>query len=300
MTLTEYESIKKRAFLKPATLYISVKSVAKEYPKYVDVYKYYKPYTIQETPKISHNTIDRQNVKNDYIHDSLRRTKRTISDYVLCNDFNLFCTFTFDKRKIDRYNIEQCKAKMSKWLNNEQTKHGKFNYLIVPELHKDGAIHFHCIIGNYKGELIQSTDPKGKPMVRNKRKVYYFPSYSGKDSNSGIGYTDVEYIADQSRVSSYIRKYITKDMIVTANKKRYWCSKGLDLPKTTYNPEMRSINSLRAGESYTKLRSYTMTRYYKDDSNPIIQTEKTDLDRIRSMFPRAHLEMPTETKPSKH
>ena len=44
----------------------------------------------------------------------------------------------------------------------------------------------------------------------------------------------ISKIKNQDAVSVYISKYITKDLIDIKNKKRYWCSKSLKLPKLEY------------------------------------------------------------------
>ena len=36
---------------------------------------------------------------------------------------------------------------MSNWLRRMKRKYGKFDYIMIPELHKDGAIHFHGVTG---------------------------------------------------------------------------------------------------------------------------------------------------------
>jgi len=76
---------------------------------------------------------------------SLRRTKTLVKDIILCNHFDYFCTFTFDNRKHNRYDIEHCKHVMHMWLHRQREKSPDLKYIIVPELHKDGALHFHSL-----------------------------------------------------------------------------------------------------------------------------------------------------------
>lgn len=150
---------------------------------------------------------------------SLRRTKTTLQDLTICNEFDLFATFTFNKNRQD---IEKCKTKMSNWLHSQQKKYGKFQYLIVPEFHKDGkSLHFHALLKNYRGVLKDS----GK--IKQTRKIYNIKSYRS-------GFSTAVKIDDHAKVSSYIRKYITKEMPQFENKQRYWCSVGLLRPQTEY------------------------------------------------------------------
>jgi hypothetical protein len=155
--------------------------------------------------------------------ESLRRAKTKISDLVICNDFTLFCTFTFKK---DRDNITACKERMSKWLNNTQYRYGKFQYLIVPEFHSDGvSIHFHALISGNNIPLRYSG------IQQRNRRVYNITNYKN-------GHTTVTKITDKQKVSSYLKKYITKEMPQLPGKKRYWVSSNLIRPTKTENPQV--------------------------------------------------------------
>lgn len=157
---------------------------------------------------------------------SIRRTKTTISDLVRCNDWEYLATFTFDKAKIDRYDETACKKALSTWFNNIQRNYGKFDYIAVPEKHKDGALHVHTMINGYKAKLIPAINPRtGEILRRSGRPQFNAPSYT-------FGFTNFDPIGDKTRTSSYIRKYITKDIVGdNTGKKRYWHSKGLKTPQ---------------------------------------------------------------------
>lgn len=164
---------------------------------------------------------------------SLRRTKKRIGDYILCNDFDMFATFTI---KDDRQNNERSRKKLLVWLKNQRTRNGRFRYLVVPEFHKDGkSLHFHALLGDYNGGIHQSINPKtNKPLIQKSRAVYELSGYT-------LGFTNVKLIGkkqeDKSRLSVYLKKYITKEMPVFEGKQRYWVSKGLDLPLIEDNPQ---------------------------------------------------------------
>ena len=129
---------------------------------------------IDSDPSISSSeTFNNKN--DDVFHDnakrSLRRTKTNVEDIVLCNKFDLWCTFTFDKRRVDRYDANRCKSIIRMWLHNQRSHSPNLKYLIVPEFHKKceeciklkekvcihtdrpKAIHFHALIANYNGKL---------------------------------------------------------------------------------------------------------------------------------------------------
>lgn len=160
---------------------------------------------------------------DDSILTSVRRTRRTISDYVRCNTFDLFVTFTFDPKKVDRYDLFGTYLKMQGWLHRQQRKYDSFKYIIVPERHKDGAIHFHALIGGYDGVL------KKTRVIQNNRRVYNLFAFK-------FGFTNAQYLDDDTdKTAAYVCKYITKDMDLISNRRRYWCSKNLSKPIKSYN-----------------------------------------------------------------
>lgn len=161
----------------------------------------------------------------DNLSRSIRRTRTLISDYVLCNEFDLFATFTFSPEKTaDRFNPNIVKLQMANWLKNQRSRNGKFPYLIVPEHHKDGkALHFHALMRNYTGVLTETgNNSKG-------RTVYYFKGYT-------LGFNSAVKIDNVEKVSSYVKKYITKDMPQFRGQHRFWATTGLKRPRIEDNP----------------------------------------------------------------
>ena len=100
-----------------------------------------------ENENTENENIENKNTRN-YLDESLLRSKRTILDYALNNNFNYFVTFTFDASKINRSNFNACKNKILKAFNNFKNRYdSELKYVLVPELHKNGiAIHFHGLI----------------------------------------------------------------------------------------------------------------------------------------------------------
>jgi len=209
-------------------IYHYIDRFVKIYPDRTKLYVFDRPikvriagYEVQGQPETT-TTISRK--KNPVaMIESVRRTKTRISDIVICNNFDLFATFTF---KQDRQDIKKCKEKMSNWLHSQQKLHGKFRYLIIPEFHKDKkSIHFHALINAYKGKLAETT------IKQRGRKIYNFSGYRS-------GFSTAVKIDDLDKVSSYVKKYITKDMPHFSGQKRYWHSAGLIMPTKINNPDI--------------------------------------------------------------
>lgn len=150
------------------------------------------------------------------------------------NDTKYSCTF--DPKRFNSKKIAYCKKYMNTWCHNCRSRHSRsLLYLIVPEKHKSGAIHFHALLKNYEGRLSDSGVKHGG------RIVYNIPGWS-------FGFSTAVKIDNQEAVSRYIRKYITKDMILLPGLKRYFCSQGLVRPVHSYNcsgivPFLRSVKS---------------------------------------------------------
>lgn len=166
----------------------------------------------------------------------MNKTKRHVMDLALNNRFTYFITLTFARSPDnqneygleDEYRFET----MHKWLKKMVRKHGKFNYIVVPERHKSGEVHFHMIADLPSTvELVQGTNAKtGKPMIRKGYKVYNLPEWE-------YGFTDVEAIRSSNGVARYVTKYFTKDLAlspVRCGKKKYWQSSGLKAPERIY------------------------------------------------------------------
>lgn len=197
----------------------NIYDITKEYDDMfkITVYKQpYNPYKQKDKTKV-------KKINIDWLDDSLRRTRRTIFDYAHCNDFEWFVTFTFNPNKVNRYNPTLCYLKMQGWLERSKRNYPEFAYVIVPEKHKDGAIHFHALIKGYEGNM------KKTNVLQNNKRVYNITGFT-------FGFTNATKLDDDRiKTTAYLCKYITKGMITVANKRRYWCSKNLVKPMSHYN-----------------------------------------------------------------
>ena len=189
-------------------------------------------------------------VKNEnYIKQvSVSRTIQKIYEISRSNNWEYFITLTFDPLKVDSFNYTEVTKKLSMWLNNiKKTYSPELKYIIVPELHKSGRYHFHGLISNIGS--IEMTDSGKK--TKDGNIIYNIGGYK-------LGFTTATRIKDESRVTSYIAKYISKDLCsVTFNKKRYWSSRNLNKCKVDnyfldYNEIESMINDLSDNITYCK------------------------------------------------
>lgn len=151
---------------------------------------------------------------------SLSRSKSAIVQLVANNEWDYFVTLTISPdADTDRYNIKLAKKRITEFLSNYARRSGSdsgFKYLLIPELHKDGAIHFH---GVFKG--INPDDLKV-----NKYGYWDFVPYVKR-----FGFCSLGRIKDINACASYMSKYMTKDMLAGQPFERgmhlYFASKGL-------------------------------------------------------------------------
>lgn len=160
---------------------------------------------------------------------SIRRSKDLVKSIGNMNDWDYFFTGTFDKEKVgDRKDLEKLKKSTLEFFKNQSKKYG-IKYLLIPEFHKDGALHWHGLIRDVNDQL-KLTD-SGKKY--NSRIIYNMDSwnkYKGFNTCVEIGKED----DDKMAVSNYITKYISKNDERIFDK-YYYSSQGLvNHPKISY------------------------------------------------------------------
>lgn len=134
--------------------------------------------------------------------DSVKRAKDAIFDIAYLNEseWKYFITFTLDRQKIDRYDKESVKKYMVQWLKHQVQRKG-LKYLIVPEFHKDKAIHFHGLINDCNFAFFDTgkVDKAG-------RKIYNVRDWR-------LGFTTAILLDDEKiNLCKYMVKYVTKNV----------------------------------------------------------------------------------------
>jgi hypothetical protein len=211
---------------------------------------------------VVYNEIEKAYRHQRCIISSVNRTKNMIYNYARGNVWEWFVTLTFNKEKIDRYSYADCSKKLREWLNNMRKKYAlDLKYLIVPEEHKGDdseckckacghlyinrvykcpkcecqekmyAWHFHGLLSNTgKMKFNKAFDKySALPLLtKSGLQIFNFGNYK-------LGYSTATAITDTAKASSYITKYITKELAVnTKGHRRYYPSANLDLPCKSY------------------------------------------------------------------
>ena len=128
---------------------------------------------------------------------SMRRARAKLRRLALANDFTWFVTLTLDPEKIDREDGKAVAAALGRWADNMVRRKG-LRYVLVPELHKKGGIHFHGFFSDaVKVSASGHFDSRGNP-------IYNLPEWP-------FGFTTaIRLYGDYPSAVGYVCKYIGK------------------------------------------------------------------------------------------
>lgn len=153
---------------------------------------------------------------------SMRRARAKVHRIALANGFDWFVTLTLDASRVDRYDPAAIMAKLNPWLDNMVRRKG-LRYILVPELHKDGAFHFHGFMSGDGLEVSESghVDKLGHP-------VYNLPQWP-------LGFTRaVRLYGDYAAAVAYCCKYIGKQDGERPMGRWYYSGGALRQPEKVY------------------------------------------------------------------
>lgn len=151
---------------------------------------------------------------------SMRRARARVRDIALSNRFTWFVTLTLNRDKIDRYDMAAILRVLNRWLDNRVRRDG-LKYVLVPERHKDGAIHFH----GFFNDAIEAVASGHKDTAGNE--IYNLPAWT-------LGFTAaIKIYGDYPRAVSYVCKYIGKQGDKPAGR-WYYSGGALEKPVIVY------------------------------------------------------------------
>ena len=173
--------------------------------------------------------------ENERFLSSLSRSKSRVFELAICNEFNYFCTFTQDKNLRDRFDLTAFRKDFTmliRNLNRSRAEDKKIKYILIPEQHKNGAWHLHGLFQNLDIDtdlrpfkLSERIPERIKKQIRNGEQVYDWTAYRRR-----FGFFTCTKIKDNTAVSKYITKYISKDFsksVRDKNEHLFFASQGL-------------------------------------------------------------------------
>lgn len=157
---------------------------------------------------------------------SLSGTKNRIYNISRSNIWEWFVTLTFDREKTDASDYDVIVRRLKIFLNHlQQRQCPELKYLIVPELHADKKhYHFHGLLSGCSGLRFKYSGH----LASNGQPIFNILNWKW-------GYTTATRVYDTERVSSYITKYITKDVgLFLKDKHRYYASRNVNRVEPRY------------------------------------------------------------------
>ena len=171
-----------------------------------------------------------RNVNDKKLKNNISRARTSIFEMGMCNDWDYAITITVDKKKQDRKDLNTLIKRFNQSIRNiRRRKQCNPQYLLIPELHKDGLNwHLHGLIkGIPNDEIIKHRD------VKLNKKGFF--EWTRLTNNFGRNTMDKLYGGDvgKEKLVKYITKYISKDIAngIQKNSKIYYVTKGLNKPK---------------------------------------------------------------------
>lgn len=156
-----------------------------------------------------------------------RRARKQLFEVCACNNLDIFFTLTLDKERINRYDYKTIVRRFGQWADNRVRRRG-LRYVAVPELHKDGAVHFHGLCNSEACRLVDS----GRTDKKSGQKIYHLSDWN-------FGFTTAIYIyGAPGAAAQYVAKYVTKQASGGTIGGRYYLHGGdLQRARCTYYHE---------------------------------------------------------------
>jgi hypothetical protein len=155
---------------------------------------------------------------SDSLDRNRRRARSKLREIALCSDLTHFATLTLDPAKIERFDADVLMPKVLNWCNHQVSRRD-FAYVMVPERHKSGAIHFHALInggldlvdsgcvslpGSKRPRRPRSDAQRAAWLEAGGHAVYNLPQWRWGFSSA------IEMYGDYGRTINYVLKYISK------------------------------------------------------------------------------------------
>lgn len=233
------------------------------------------------------------------IRTSISRSVRMVRELAACNPWKFFVTITLAPSNWkNRYTPDGLqdviKSMVRRW--RRKRKNGSaycpdFKYLLIPEMHKDGAIHMHGFVSSMPpAECIPYTmadvnSSKNLPKkicdkVRAGEQIFHSPTWEKL-----FGFNTFEPISDLDKASSYVVKYVSKEIGSTPFKSRYWCSRKLSratriatyyFPNSSdYSKQLNDYNDYMLSVAAVTKAKHTM---HQESFVPILDRRKTSTE----------------------
>ncbi len=173
------------------------------------------------------------------LDNNIARARAVVKELALCNEWELFGSFTLSPEKYDRDDLALFRKDFSQFLRDCRKKYGgKWQYLLIPEPHEKGGWHMHGLLGGVPSIALrpfsvdENIPERLKKSIREGCAIYDCEAYRRR-----FGWVTLSPIRDKVACSSYIVKYISKDLTKRAEsvgQHLYYASQGLARAEKIY------------------------------------------------------------------
>lgn len=147
------------------------------------------------------------------LDNNFSRARSMVLQYALCNPWTYFFTGTLDKAKYDRFDLTTYMGDLSQWIRDKRKVYNaKFQVLLVPEGHEDGAWHIHGLIYGLPASVLTPFWCLRQQGVRVPDKLLNGGFFNWPDYQAKFGYCSMAPIRDPIATAFYISKYVSKDL----------------------------------------------------------------------------------------
>jgi len=166
----------------------------------------------------------REEMKPEALQASQQRAKKNVKEKVIMLGADRMFTFTF------RENVTDIDQAWEIWKDfQRRLKRGipqKFEYVVVPEKQKRGAIHFHAAVKGYYNTVV--LDHHWNQAIKSVLNVQ--GEIVGNVDFSHQKYKQFKNSKNRLAIGLYLTKYMTKDDLTGINRKRYSASDNIPKP----------------------------------------------------------------------
>lgn len=135
------------------------------------------------------------------------RARSMVLQYALCNPWEYFFTGTLDAQKFNRFDLDTYTSRLMQFIRDKRkTYQAKFQVLLVPEQHLNGAWHIHGLIHGLPDSVLS---PFAPPAPQHLVDGGFF---NWQDYMTKFGFCSLAPIRDPVATAFYITKYVSKDL----------------------------------------------------------------------------------------
>lgn len=169
----------------------------------------------------------------DRFASSVSRAKNAVLGLGKCNSWDYFATFTLDKRKYDRFDLNTWRTDFSRYIRNLRRSGLDIKYLLIPERHVDGAWHLHGLIAGIPWDSLLQFDPAVHPWKLIKGNYRYHEGITKK-----FGFNSFGKLRSADAAAAYVLKYCGKGFALQdmdSGTHLYYASHGLNRPEKVFD-----------------------------------------------------------------